>query len=73
LGSDGIRYYWTRPGDPCKPHHLDLTIKHGGGSLMMWGCMSYYGIGKANHIQQMMNADIYYNILNTSFRNSLKI
>ena len=72
-GSDGIRYYWTRPGDPYKPHHLDLTVKHSGGSLMIWGCMSYYGIGKANHIQQMMNADVYCNILNTSFRNSLKI
>ena len=72
-GSDGIRYYWTRPGDPCKPHHLNLTVKHSGGFLMMWGCMPYYGIEKANHIQQMMDADVYCNILNTSFRNSLKI
>jgi len=40
-GSDGIKYYWARPGEKMKPHHLDLTVKHGNGSLMMWGCMTY--------------------------------
>ncbi|KAG1016303.1 hypothetical protein G6F26_012637 [Rhizopus arrhizus] len=22
-GSDGCKYYWSRPGDPLKPHHID--------------------------------------------------
>ncbi|KAG0820655.1 hypothetical protein G6F19_012344 [Rhizopus arrhizus] len=44
-GSDGCKYYWSRPGDPLKPHHIDVTVKHGGGSLMMWGCMTYEGPG----------------------------
>ncbi|KAG1399551.1 hypothetical protein G6F59_013311 [Rhizopus arrhizus] len=34
-GSDGCKYYWSRPGDPLKPHHIDVTVKHGGGSLIM--------------------------------------
>jgi transposase len=70
-GSDGVKYYWSRPGDPCKPHHLEVTVKHGGGSLMMWGCMSYKGVGYSHHIQQIMNADVYCQILGTSLKGSL--
>ncbi|KAG0804105.1 hypothetical protein G6F20_012964 [Rhizopus arrhizus] len=44
-GSDGCKYYWSRPEDPLKPHHIDVTVKHGGGSLMMWGCMTHEGPG----------------------------
>ncbi|KAG1135289.1 hypothetical protein G6F38_012907 [Rhizopus arrhizus] len=32
-GSDGCRYYWTQPGDVLRPHHIDLSMKHGGGKL----------------------------------------
>ncbi|KAG0734290.1 hypothetical protein G6F23_012532 [Rhizopus arrhizus] len=45
-GSDGCKYYWSRPEDPLKPHHIDVTVKHGGGSLMMWGCMTHEGPGQ---------------------------
>ncbi|KAG1573421.1 hypothetical protein G6F48_013363 [Rhizopus delemar] len=40
-GSDVCKYYWKRPNDPLQPHHLELTVKHGAGKLMMWG--SYIG------------------------------
>ncbi|KAG1130017.1 hypothetical protein G6F38_013486 [Rhizopus arrhizus] len=38
-GSGGVKYYWKRVGDKLRFHHLDLTVKGGGGSVMMWGCM----------------------------------
>jgi transposase len=70
-GSDGVKYYWIRPGDPLQPHHLDLTVKFGNGSVMMWGCMSIHGVGYGSCIEGTMNASVYCNILNTTFNESL--
>ncbi|KAG1059327.1 hypothetical protein G6F57_017636 [Rhizopus arrhizus] len=46
-GSDGCKYFWSRPDDKLQPHHLDLTVKGGGGSIMVWGCITYDGPGYA--------------------------
>lgn len=71
-GSDGCKYYWSRPGNPLKPHHIDVTVKHGNGSLMMWGCMTYWGPGYACQIYDgAMNAEDYQGILGTTLRESL--
>ncbi|KAG1495050.1 hypothetical protein G6F52_013074 [Rhizopus delemar] len=49
-GSDGVKYYWKRPDDKLRFHHLDLTVKGGGGNVMMWGCITYDGPGYACRI-----------------------
>jgi transposase len=71
-GSDGCRYYWTRRGDPIQEHHLNLTVKHGGGSLMMWGCMTYSGIGYGCRIDGTMSAKDYCEILGSAFKDTLE-
>ncbi|EIE91720.1 hypothetical protein G6F46_013499 [Rhizopus delemar] len=30
-GSDGCKYYWKRKVDRLHPHHIEVTVKHGGG------------------------------------------
>ncbi|EIE89854.1 hypothetical protein RO3G_14565 [Rhizopus delemar RA 99-880] len=35
-GSDGVEFYWSLPGSPLQPHHVIPTVKHGGGSVMVW-------------------------------------
>ena len=71
-GSDGCKYYWSRRGDKMQPHHLDLTVKHGNGHVMMWGCMTYKGPGYACQIfDGTMKSEDYQHILDTTYRDSL--
>lgn len=71
--SDGIQYCWTRPGDPVQPFHLQPTVKHGGGSLMFWGCMMWQGLGYGCQITEgTMKKDDYINILDSTLKESLE-
>jgi transposase len=70
-GSDGVKYFWSRDGDPIQDHHLDLTVKHGGGSLMMWGCITHKGVGYGCHIEQVMDSQVYCEILEKHLKDSL--
>lgn len=44
--SDGRQMVWRNSNSGLKNKNLAKTIKHGGGSIMVWACFSYYGIGK---------------------------
>ena len=63
LGSDGREWVWKKPGKTIEPRHVQGTVKFGGGSIMLWGCMTYDGIGYACRIIDRMNADLYVSIL----------
>ncbi|KAG1316844.1 hypothetical protein G6F62_013245 [Rhizopus arrhizus] len=53
--------------------HIVVTIKHGGSSLMMWGCMTYEGPGYACQIYDgTMNSDLYQHILDTTLRETME-
>src|SRR5215470_6254457 len=43
--SDGRAWAWISDGQKLQPHHVKQTVKHGGGSLMVWGCMAAQGPG----------------------------
>ncbi len=38
--SDGVKRVWQQPGEEYKDKCVLPTVKHGGGSVMVWGCMS---------------------------------
>ncbi|KAG1033560.1 hypothetical protein G6F43_013549 [Rhizopus delemar] len=70
---DGCKYFWKRPGDKLQPHHLDLTVKGGAGSVMFWGCMTWDGPGNACTIDAgTMKASDYAHILPSTLMDSLK-
>ncbi len=48
------------------------TVKHGGGSVMVWGCMSAAGTGELQFIEGTINANMYCDILKQSMIPSLR-
>ena len=39
------------------------TVKHGGGSVMVWGCFSHAGVGQLKIIEGIMKNEQYHSIL----------
>ena len=54
--------------DPLSNHVVSKNGKHGGGNIMVWGCMSWEGIGELTLIKGKMNSKHYYNILHDNLR-----
>ncbi len=48
------------------------AVKHDGGSIMVWGCMSAAGAGELQFIDGTMNANMYCDILKQSMIPSLR-
>ncbi len=48
------------------------TVKHGGGSVLMWGCMSAAGVRELHFIDGIMNSQMYCSILKEKMLPSLR-
>lgn len=46
FGYDGEKRVWRIPNTAMDMQNLLPTVKHGGGSVMKWGCMAAAGVGK---------------------------
>jgi len=72
LGSDGRKWVWKKPGERMTDRTVEGTVKFGGGSVMVWGCMLWDGIGYAAKIDGRMDADLYCQILKEDLVESLE-
>ena len=51
------------PNEALNVKNIPPTIKHGGGSIMVWGCMSALGVRKLVLIDGTMDKHVYLWIL----------
>ena len=63
LGSDGCKWAWKKPGEGLSDRLVEGTAKFEGGSIMIWGCMTWEGVGHATKIDGRMDRDLYLQIL----------
>lgn len=68
FGSDGRTMVWRKTNDELNPLNIRGTVKFGGGSVMVWGCMSYYGVGPLVFIESIMDHKMYLQILRGNMR-----
>ncbi len=72
FGTDGFKTVWRRKGEEYKEKCMVPTVKHGGGSVLMWGCMSAAGVGELHFIDVIMNSQMYCSILKEKMLPSLR-
>ncbi len=71
FGSDGVKRVWRQPGEEYKDKYVLPTVKHNGGSVMVW-VISAAGPGELQFIEGTMNATMYCDILKQSMIPSLR-
>jgi len=72
LGSDGHKWAWKKSGEGLSDRLVQGTVKFGGGSVMVWGCMTWEGVGDAAKIDGRMDGDLYLQILKDELQNSIR-
>jgi transposase len=67
----GPKIYWKKKGARPKPSDFLQVIKHGGGSVLVWGCITRLGVGRLHRITGNMNASKYVETLSDAYLTSL--
>ena len=63
---------WKKDGEGLSDRLVEGTKMFGGGSLMIWGCMTWEGVGYACKIDGNMEGDLYVQILDEELQESIK-
>lgn len=71
FGSDGRQYCWRKRGEHLLDQHVQPTIKFGGGNIMVWGCMTWEGVGNLRLIEGNMDKFVYREILEMELMNTI--
>ena len=63
FGRQGSGYIWRKANTAFHIKNIIPTVKHGGGSVMVWGCFAASGPGRLAIIDGTMNSALYQKIL----------
>ncbi|KAG2455931.1 TCB1 transposase, partial [Polypterus senegalus] len=70
FGVNARRHVWKKPGTTHHQPNTIPTVKHIGGSIMLWGCFSVAGTGRLVRIKGKMTAAMYRDILDENLLQS---
>lgn len=70
--SDGRDYAYFKPGQALDPRFVKKAVKHGGGHVMVWGCVTAEGMGELHRVVGNMNAVDYVQILDKNIPKTLR-
>ncbi|GFW03070.1 transposable element Tcb2 transposase [Trichonephila clavipes] len=68
----GIRKIWKKNKTALEPKNVLPTLKHGGGNVMVWGCVAHNGAGNLAFTDNKMNALAYIDVLRHNLLDSAK-
>ena len=57
---------WRKPGEEYNDDCISKTVKFGGGSITVWGCITTQGVGVLRLCEGTVNSEEYINILASS-------
>lgn len=72
FGHNSKRYVWRKTNTAHHPNNTIPTVKHGGGSIMLWGCFSSAGTGALVRVEGIMNSSKYQSVLAQNLRPSVR-
>ena len=63
---------WKKAGEGLSDRLVEGTLKYGGGSLMIWGCIIWDRPAYATRIDGRIDGDLYLTILKEELQQSLE-
>ncbi|GBO31869.1 Transposable element Tcb2 transposase [Araneus ventricosus] len=70
FGIKGRELAWKPQGTAFEKQNLVSTVKHGGGGVMFWGCMTVSGVSSLPFIDSVLDHMGYINILKENLKRS---
>ncbi|KAL1944863.1 hypothetical protein VTO73DRAFT_2483 [Trametes versicolor] len=72
FGSDGRQWCRRRVGEEFLDRNVKKRMQGGGGSVMVWGCITSKGVGRLHRIEGIMDAKKYCTILEEALLGTLQ-